>query len=887
MEKLDKLTILNLTGELIPELRSYFESRNIVVIDPLNGMKELEWTHILTKDIHDFNLLNKTYEITLKNRHIISLSKVDDIQNFTLNNGNIVLDECWFKGSMGKFILDKYFHGYGGSSLSENYPSFKELGSFNVVNPFSTGDYLDRLVQNAFENQVEALSVKTFFDHLIMYVTGLKNSGKAGVPFEVVYGAYDNIFAVQVHFFSQGIELLDVARSLSSMITRKAEEYYLNIAVQSADFFDFSFMPEVNKIVITSLWTKDKRVRFENRGLMFTSLKDTSALVSYVQDSSQTSLVLGGDPADYSHKVTLPSDSAEEIAKTLIPPLQSEDESPIVVPGGVPEEIVKQIVKGNSDAVPDEVRLVKGEPELDKLVQTVKGKFDEEDKTVYRIGGEKLDVDKVAFNLASKVDTTTKEQNLSVRSLVDSLPKSIKTGLFDFAKGLNKQVEDLTESDLAHFQLQKMPGILQKELVRSINVDPKAAAAGPVGNSKNEAKLASENERLRNQIKTLTSEVRILKESRNKLAEIQMKAQAASEMVGLKDDPDEALRKEFEKKLKDQKVLNDQDLKKLAGFLERESKLVTDLKHEETRARKLELEARQKEAFFAQELEKVERQSKAKDLIVIKTKDTFTKLLDKKDREIFDLKVKSDQIAKALNSGPSNAQVQQLKDYEKQNQNLTRQVEMMKAKIASLATNMQPSKSEDALKEEARKLQMLVQQTQNQLDLSKKENEKLQAKLRIEAGELLMLKQDKTRLESELKKAVFESKESASKTQHNPGHDQELKRLSAQNQILDSQLKEAAQKISALDLKLAEASKVQKQNAAASGEDKKAQQLEGTVKKLTQDLVAAKNQLAEEKKETNKLRQEKTALQNQLDKLKKEADKSKPAAPKKPGGKAA
>ena len=55
------------------------------------------------------------------------------------------------------------------------------------------------------------------------------------------------------------------------------------------------------------------------------------------------------------------------------------------------------------------------------------------------------------------------------------------------------------------------------------------------------------------------------------------------------------------------------------------------------------------------------------------------------------------------------------------------------------------------------------------------------------------------------------------------------------------------------------------------------------MKKLTQDIVESRNQLAEMKKDTNKLRQEKTALQNLLDKAKKDLEKyeKKPASGKK------
>jgi hypothetical protein len=867
--------ILNLTGEFLPELKDYFTSRGILVVDPLVSSEQHEWSHIITKDIHHFDLINKTYKLTESDCHIISLSKIDDIQNFTVNNGNLILDDCWFKSPMGAFIMDKYFQGYGGISLGDNYPAFKEEGSFNIANPFNTGEYLDRMVQKAFESGVEALTLKTYFDHLVMFLAGLKKKGKAGLPFEVTYGSFEEIFAIQIHFFSQKLEIMDVATSLSSTLSRKAEEYFLNVAVQSADFFDFSYMPEVNKVIVTALWTKEERIQFENRGLMFTSL-DRGVLLTRMESDETTPLTIGEtDLQDFTEKV--------------------------VIPSSLPEEMTSVTVSG-STTTEDETQIISGGSQLEELVQTVSGKF-EEDKSVVRISGDKLDVDKFAYKIASSVDETAAEKDMKVRSLGNKLPDKIKTGLFDFAKNLSKDVEDLDDQDLNLFQLQKMPEIIQQGLNQQVRIQgnkEKASADMKVvtsGQSNEAAKLLesklltanSENEKLKTQMKALSSEVRILKESRNKMAEIQMKAKEAANEIKANDqeDPDDALRKHFQNQLTEQKSLNEQDLKKLSSLLERESKLIASVKQEETKTRKLQLEAQQKENFFMQEIEKVERQSKAKDLMLIKTKETFTKLIEKKDNEVSELRAKTEQLSKALASGPSTSQIQQIKDLEKLNANLNKQLEVYKIKISSLATNLGPSKSEETLKEEARKLQMLNQTMKNQLDASKREIDKLQVKSTAETAQLTLLKQDKTKLEALLKKATLESSKEAASPQ-SAQTEQELKRLQAQNQIFETQVKDSAQKITNLEAKLVEAMKPQKNAGGADeGSKVKVSQLENSVKKLTQDLLQTKNQLSEEKKETNKLRQEKTALQNQLDKLKKEAEKAKPASPKKPGGKAA
>ncbi len=972
MSEQRELIILNLSGEFGPELQEYFSSRKVKVVDPLSDLTDYDWTHIIVRDIHHFDQIGKTYEVLEKNRHLISLSKVNDIKNFTLNNGDIILDDVWLKGSLGSFILDKYFQGFGGIGLAENYPVFKEEGSFNIANPFSTGEYLDIMIQKAFESNVEALSVKTSFDHLVMYIAGLKAQGRVGLPFEVTYGSFDEIFAVQVHFFSEALSVTDISMSLSTKLSRQAEEYYLNLAVQSADFFDFSFMPELGKVIVTSLWTTDKRVQFENRGFMVTSLTGASPQFQYSSpEFSVPSIIGAGTMTDFTSRVVLPgkpqeesynkmggSDQTDQEHSQTIKRSQGDSETSQVVSGGEIEadedQLVKgqagatddedQLVKGQAGATDDEDQLVKGQAEatddekailsgdkiLDDVVQTVRGKF-EANKDILKLSGSKLDVDKFAFNLASNINETTKEKNLKVRSLGSSLPDKIKSGLSDYAGGLSKPVEDLVDEELDDFQIEKIPEILKNELESQIRVSQipldsrkedsmslKSLSSGE-GRDKSSDKLSvksldqpsapqsslatsqalkqletrlitekTENNKLRSQLKALNSEVRILKETRNKLAEIHMKStKAASEVNVSANEEEDKVRKYFQRKLDEQKTLNELDLKRLSLMLEKHSKVVTEQRELEAKARKLEHEVCQKETLFASELENAKRQVKAKDLMLLKIKKTFSQMIEAKEKQLADLAGKNDLLQKSVASSPNAGQSQAIKELEKQNQNLNKQIEVYKNKITSLSTNMQPTKGDENFKDEARKLQMLNQQMKNQLDASKKEMEQLHSKLSQDNSQLITLRQDKAKLEAELKKANFESRQNQNVAQPN---DQEVKRLQSQNQMLKTQLKDTTQKITVLENKLLEATKNAPKSATGGGDENakvKLNQLEASYKKLNQDLAESRNQLTEAKKEVNKLRQDKTALQNQFDKLKKDSDKGKPAVPKKPGGKAA
>ena len=100
--------ILNLAGALSEELSKYFASKGIRVIDSLENSL-LSWTHILVKDLDTFDAIGDTYGTLDNNIRLISLSQPQDLKNFMMNNGKLVLDETWLTSSFGPFLLDKFF----------------------------------------------------------------------------------------------------------------------------------------------------------------------------------------------------------------------------------------------------------------------------------------------------------------------------------------------------------------------------------------------------------------------------------------------------------------------------------------------------------------------------------------------------------------------------------------------------------------------------------------------------------------------------------------------------------------------------------------------------------------------------------------------------------
>lgn len=885
-----KLAILNLTGELAPELSEYFFSRDIKVINPLECDDVYQWTHIITKDIHDFALINKTYQVLKNKIQLISLTKIEDLQNFVLNNGNLVLDEIWFSSGMGEFMMDKYFQDYAVVNNGDNYPTFKEIGSFNITNPFNTGEYLDKLVQKAFEVEVDALSIKTYFDHFIMYVCALKSKSKAALPIEVTYGVFEEIFGVQINFFSNKLDILDVALGLKSKICKKPEEYYLNISVQAADFFDFSYIPEVKKVTVTALWSKDERVKFENRGLMFSPLGGHPALMQ-LQNQGTTSVITDSSKVpDHSDKVSVPDLSTQSEIKQIIKGTIEQADTPVSI---VPEKHEStDSFKYDVKEIPerkDEVRLLKGDGVLKDLVQTVKEKLDNESSSMIIKSG-KLDIDETITRISSHIDESAKEKNLMVRSMENDLPKSIKTGLFDYAKGLNKSIEQLDKKELAHFEENKLGEIIRGEIISKMIKDDEWDKNQLLNHIKSlENQLKEEKilqDKARFESKQYLMEIKAIKEAHKKVTEAQNIQIDILTKVSSQTHDD--LRNDLVQSLSGNQKIPSEEKLRISTFLNNEKNFIEELKEAELKYRKLHIESEQRQRYLSNEIEKCQRQNRAKDLMLIKTKESFSRALDHKDKQLTQIRAQFDEYKRLNASNPVSGYILKIQDLEKENFQLLRQIDLFKDRVSTMNEGM-TNNSEDRLKEQIVKIKQAHQQSMNKLLVLEKENLRLRTNSEKDSNLVAKLKDDNLKLNIELKErsktstTTVDSKELELKKR-------EIGKLHAANNKLNEQLNEASLKIRSLEAKIEEHQKSTKSTPTAPAEEGskvKLNQMEASVKKLSNDVNDLRNQLGEAKKESNKLRLEKTALQNQLDKAMKENAKRDPASKNKLGGKAA
>ena len=212
-----EIIVLNLCEDINPELKDYFQQREILLIDPKTDEKNHKWTHILTQNLQDFSFIRESYKTIENNIQLISLTPVNNKQDFICANGKIILNEFWIKSKIRTFILDKFFQEYLSRDVSLSEVRFGTLGKFNLHKFHILGDHFDQLVSASHEESVSAVNVRSFLDHTLMYLAALKNRQKMEFPLEIVYGTSEDAFGVQFYFPSQGLMIEDVSSSFDGI----------------------------------------------------------------------------------------------------------------------------------------------------------------------------------------------------------------------------------------------------------------------------------------------------------------------------------------------------------------------------------------------------------------------------------------------------------------------------------------------------------------------------------------------------------------------------------------------------------------------------------------------------------------------------------------------
>lgn len=974
-----EIKILNLCAELKSELSRYFESRKIEVIDPHSNETSQCWTHILTKDINDFSFIRETYQTIEEDIQIISLTPIEDKQNFVLANGKLCLEEELIKSPLNSFLLDKFFQNYLDPELLVESAIFSELGQFSINQFFSFGNQLDLLSKAAFSSGVSGLAVRTYIDHVLMYLAALKSSAKLELPLEITYGESETAFGLQIYFSAQNLMMDDVAVCLSQHNSKRAEETLLNTALDFCDFFDFSLVANAQKMAVAALWLKDTEV--ENPSFMLSLLSQKAKIVSYIDDEFVSERVDFSDPSE---KIVLPQalslapgvreiakDSFSEIISTRIADKVELEKVKKIVQNDLSDDDIYHLLEENAE---EEQKIILGSnEELEEVINVVSASFEDLGLQGKDFFNEEEVVNEVIDTLRSN-----HSEIMKVKSLNEVLPEQLKKVLGNYCQEKMIVKDGLTRENIKDFQVYFLKNSLKNEAVvlnhtgkdlikdlkqrleknlkteyqeeniqkvidnafsseadslrvksifkntlkdsleekfefsRSgkISEEQESIIVRSLSSTLEEDKqiikeiitneegtkphkplfvsqtserekalqvkldsLQKEKKGLADKLQASLMEIRVLKEAKSTVNNIQSKASDISSKDTQQEHFDEniVLKKEIQEKLASGE-LSPADQKRLSTLMEKELALMTAVREEMMKSKKLQIESSQKEAMFSSEILKLTRQLKAKDLILAKSKESMVKVSEKKDEEIEFLRSKVDQAQVNLQQEGSQRFEMENKHLRMQNINLTKQVDVYRAKLNSLSMNLK-RKEQDSSRDELRKVQVEKVQVQNQLTKQTKDIQRMKLLLEKEMNlskelnsQISSLKKKAQELEK--RPAIGPATSKASEKAKAPAGPTELE-LTQQNKI-----KTLEEQIVELEARLANAIKAQR---SVSVDEKKVVHIEASLKKVTQDLLDAKNQTNEFKKENNKLRQEKTALQNQLDRMKKEAIKAKRA----------
>lgn len=811
-------TLVLLLSDRIPDsLKNFFTSKEIKCITSDQYNTSVELTHIVIGSAADLNSINDKYQTVENDIRLLSLEAVSDMTLFLELNGRLVIDSNWFTRPMGKIILEKFFLGRASVQLTENFPAVKEHGGFKVTNHLRVGHDMDRLAAFIHGRNTSLVNVRTFVDHAIYYACYLSQARIGSAPYDVDYGFTGTDTVVQIHLPVRRFLAENLLDSFHNPTGGDPLKYILNTCVQSADLTEVQYIESASKLVISGLWQlRDIGTQVGFSGLLLNHIRtseqiEMAALQDLMSQEVKPNSLAESAQAEVLVEKPLPGELNNPAEAEMKPiPVATEAGIPIViessetvVKGSGPEEEVSQVIKG-SQTEKESLKIISGDKEKkDNFSQKISG------------DSEKKDNSKVV------ISSSASEFNDDIVSAIGQSVQGKDSG--------NWSVKSLGNSGSE---------------VQSVSSAMPAAAAAYVKEIENDLK------KTKNQLELAMKEIKIFKEMRKKMAEVDQKFKSTQLESSGSDNSMEAI-----------DAVNAAD----------------------SEVRKMKLELQQKQVLFAQELEKTQRQLKSRDLVIEKSKQQIQAMTNTKDRVIAQLNERIEKMSGGQTAAL--ASFQQIKVLEQDKQSLTRLIDVYKNKLTVIAAKAEKQSVDPAAKEEEmRKLNMEKQTAQVALTASQKEISKLKSRNELDQSEIKRLSEEKIALEQRLKTATNMNTSMPVHVQKSAAELElttKLKEVEAELNAQTVKATKAEDKVKDLEKKVNDLANGLTKASGAADQSLKTRNahLEKAVTKMTQDLTVSANLVSDAKKEINKARLEKTALQNQLDKLKKELEKATAKAP--------
>jgi hypothetical protein len=328
--------------------------------------------------------------------------------------------------------------------------------------------------------------------------------------------------------------------------------------------------------------------------------------------------------------------------------------------------------------------------------------------------------------------------------------------------------------------------------------------------------------------------------------------------------------------IESKEALNEDQTQKIKSILEKEKKLLSLTKNYELEIKKLEHDLKHKDSLFRSEVVRVERMSKGKDIILEKTKDNLTSLVQQKEKKNKDLQNQLQELTHKMKNDQTAVLKKDMLKLKKDNELLAKSAEMFKSRLESMSkmnqAKAQKTDSEQII-EEHRVLKMEKTGLTNKVKAFEKEvkswetrlskSQELEKKHKDDSAvlknKLSFVEEQMRALKANEAKRSIQSAESSDKKQ-DLQNNKEFQNLKGQNLQLQKKLKDLMAKSKGTSTS---AGGVQNQSS-------KEKILEKDKKRLQQEITKSKQEADSIKKAAMKFKGENMKLQNANDKYQKD-----------------
>ena len=273
--------LLNSFGDLSEELKGFFEKADVEVVtrDEVNLDTKIDL--ILVDSVEQAKEKAKEFNCVERGIRIICLGRKEQVKTFLLNSGRLFMNSEFADSEIGKYALTKFIQENSNIHLDESFSSlFDNFKKFNVINHLNMGQSLDRLSTEAFDAGFNIVSLRSFVDHVVFYLTYLKQSGKAQVPFEFEYAFNEEHLAINIYAAVDSFTAEFMMDCFGDVENDEPLQFLLGVAAKSCDFLDVSYIEKPGKVVLTAFYSKNADQKI--KGLAFNNIKTTSQLIAQV-----------------------------------------------------------------------------------------------------------------------------------------------------------------------------------------------------------------------------------------------------------------------------------------------------------------------------------------------------------------------------------------------------------------------------------------------------------------------------------------------------------------------------------------------------------------------------------------------------------------------------